>query len=176
MKKNKKNDIAYAISEYVPDLKMRRPQRIARLLDWAAKNYPRQFLGPNLVVKGINGYSHNPRIDSKEVESIRCCWTRVRTILQQDYRRDLRCNPIAGVRATVDSSDALEEIPKRARRFISARNSLINTNNLIDYSKVPNSPLKEYAQTQIGTVIKMITAPSFERLLALPAHKPEKNA
>ena len=176
---SKKSDVTKAIGDYKFNAKMSKTNRIADFLDWAARNYPRQFVPLNLVVKAIQGYSRTPQINSREVETTKAAMGRVNGILQGQYERSLYSVSGLGVRATVDSGDAAQTVmPKKSSRLKAAKNSFLATANLIDPAKIPDTPemrpWKQWIKVSVRDIVKTISAPDFEQRLLAPRSDSDK--
>jgi hypothetical protein len=165
--------------EYETNPKLRNPDRSAHFLDWAAKHYPKSYVPYNYLLKAIMGYERTPRLDSEDVDRLRSNLTRIRTILQEIYGRDLDTQPGVGVRATVDDADTTTvALPKKMRRLRSAQVGLKKTVDLIDLSKLPSTadmvPWKRWLTTDVKTIMKTLDSPDFAKRM-LPPGTPDKD-
>jgi hypothetical protein len=158
-------------SEYTIDPKWSKAYRVANALDFAATHYPKRAVSYPLLVKAIFGYAKMPKAQSKDVEGVKSCLQRARTILNEKYHRALISVPGFGVRASVDSTDALEQdLPKKAKRLNQARKQFIVGANLIDEKKIPaNHPMKKWFSTSIHDVRRQIGSLQFEQKLLPPS-------
>ncbi len=178
MASRRRNSGAITISGYQHDAKMSTPHRAAHYLDWAAQHYPKQYTPYNVLLKAIQGFSRMPQLKSAEVEQLRGCMQRVKYVLLTRYGREMDAQPGIGVRATVDSADALTvALPKKMRRLRSAKNAVIQTTDLIDPSTLPNTaemkPWKEWFNRSVKDVRKMLSSAEFEQKLLPPSSEPE---
>lgn len=152
---------------------MSRPQRAAHALDWAASNFPQQFVAYNVLVKAIFGFKSTPRLVNNDVIALRKCLSRIRTILQKDYGRGLVTSLGQGVRATVDSADQLKnDVPRVSRRLASASTAFVNSTALVDISAIPatkeNKPYIDWYKTGLKSQLALLNSPDFQRKLLPP--------
>lgn len=148
--------------------------RAAHCLDWAAQHYQKQYIPYNVLLKGIQGYSRLPLLNSDEVMTLKRAMSRVRNILGDIYGRELDSQPGIGVRATTDDADALTiALPKKMSRFRSAKNALQQTVNRIDPTQIPDTaemrPWKQWFNRSVKDVLKTIGTSEFESKLLPPA-------
>ena len=168
-------DINRAIDSgaYPLDTTLSLPQRGAHFLDWAAKNFPGQYVSYNMFLKAIMGFSKTPRIDGDAVEQLRGRMGRIREILKKNYGREVDSQRGVGARATVDDADTLKtSLPGKMKRLHSAKKAVVETVNLIDPANIPNTPdmkaLKNWMVTDVRDIMKTLTSPSFEAKLLPP--------
>lgn len=128
------------VEQYEFDPGESQTRRIAHFLNWAADHMPKEFLPYNVVLKAITGYKHLPRLDTKEVESVRSAMSRVRKILLQTYRRGTVTMPGVGVRATIDDADmVIHDVTKKGKRAEAAFTSYKESVNAVDVTKIPKT-------------------------------------
>lgn len=169
----KTKDLLKNIHSFKFDPSMSKADRLVEFLDWGARNHPGQFCPYNFAVKAINGYSRTPMINSREVEALRSSFNRVNKKLQERYGRSLFQVPGVGVRATVDVADATQNVmTKKSSRLNAARNAYVQTAQLLDPSKIPDTPelrpWKQWLKTSVKDVLKTISSPDFEQRLLAP--------
>lgn len=162
------------IRQYQYDPDMTKRQRIAHFLDWAAKNYPKQYCPYPHLAKAVSGFPRMPQHNSREVDLIKSAMSGVNRILQTKYNRTIDSEPGIGVRATVDDADtATVALPKKFNRFRAAKNSLVQTAQLVDINKIPDTadykPWKQWLKTDVKDILKMVKSPDFEQKLLPPA-------
>ena len=155
------------------------PQRMAHYLDWAASEFPKQYTPYNLLVKAVFGYKHLPKVGSQQVDVVRRGMGRARLLLQTKYNRTTDSQPGLGVRATVDSADSLTvAMPKKVTRLRGARAAMMSTWNLVDLSKVPNTPelkpWKDWGSKNVSEIVKLIGSADFEKKMLPPSKHEEK--
>lgn len=122
-----------AFTTYRPDQKQQIVERAAHALDWAATRFPGQVVPYNLLLKGVMGYAKMPRLQSNEVDQLRKRTSRIRKLLEKVYGRALITVTGVGVRASVDSEDAIRNAVKpagqrleRAAQLFKQRMGLVN--------------------------------------------------
>lgn len=161
---------------YEVPLELSMPRRTAHFLNWAAENYPNQYISYNVILKVINKLPNTPQIKSREVKNLASRMQSVKKVLLSDYQKRMHSLPGVGVRATVDSADVLQNVlVSDARRFDSARRTLTQTANIINPAEIPNSPemkpLKEWLAKGLKETLRLVNTPEWLQK-ALPP-KPE---
>jgi hypothetical protein len=146
--------------------------RCAEFLVWLCAKSPKIFVSPNVAVRAIMGYGHTPRITSDEVKKLRSRYGTIRKILRSKYKMDLLVEA-GGIRATVDSADALQtSVPKAVKKLDSARTAVVAADALVDMKTVPNTPeLAPYRamhNQRVKPLVKLLMSSSFEEMLKLP--------
>jgi hypothetical protein len=162
---------------YEPDPKKSLVERAAHALDWAAQNFPKQWVPVNLLLKGIMGYAHTPRLTNEEVDSLRKKMSRIRKIMAEQYGRGLISERGFGVRASIDSEDQLKKVVSAAAaRVASANKGLKQAADLVNISEVPdtedNKPWKEWWNGKRGGVglrAQIAAVPNLINLLLPPS-------
>ncbi len=167
------------IDAFPLDTSLTKPARIAAFLAWWAKQHPYDFAAYNEILKAIEGFKKLPRMDTKDVESVRECTGRAEKILRRDYQRELIRHRGLGARASVDSLDVIQNKQvTKARRMHSAAKSFIDTDNLIDVRSIPDTaaarPWKHWYQRDAGAILKMVNSEEFLGKLLPAAAKDEK--
>lgn len=134
---SKKTDI----SSYKHDAGMPLTKRIPHFLNWAAEHLPKEFMQYNVVLKAIMGYTHLPRLETKEVLFVKSATSRVRKTLLDSYRRGMVTMAGVGVRATVDDADmVIHDVSKKGKRVTSAMNAFTASVNVVNISNIPKTP------------------------------------
>lgn len=135
-------------SGYKPQTELSFSKKAAHFLDWAAEKLPRQYVQYNIVVKVMNGYSHLPRLDSKEVLLLKGQMGSVKKYLKKNYNREFRSKKGVGIRATSDV--LVNVVPDRVKAVAAAQDRLEAAVEIIDPNKIPNTPqmkpYKDYLQ------------------------------
>lgn len=166
------------ISSYVHDPKQTLARRAAHFLDWAAKNQPRVFFAYNIILKAIEGFETTPLLKSKAVEHLRKgTMSRTKAILLKEYGRELVSQRGVGVRASVDSGDALIEgvsiKGKRVERAVSTFNEAVSH---IDPSEFPKTeefkPWRQYWDHGVKETMKALGNSDFLKKLEPPKMVP----
>jgi hypothetical protein len=154
-------------------------KRTAHLLDWAARKGPGTLIPYNVILKGIMGYAHTPRIGNEEVDRFRHGpLGGARKYLQQQYKRDLK-NAGVGARATVDGLDVVKSVlPANVRRVNSAHAALGRAAKLVDPARLPAAGpdrawVEWYART-VSPALKALAAD--DRIAKLLPPAPDKAA
>lgn len=147
-----------------------RTQRVAFYLNWAAQRLPHQYLPYNVIAQAISGSKSKrlPRMDSDEVQGIRRTLHGIRKALREKYGRSLDV-AADGARATVDSQDLASVVmPKKVRRFRSAKNALIAEHQLIDVGQIRDPKIRTYINRPIRELMKLIGSDDFDKKLLPP--------
>ena len=158
------NDVLARIAEYKPVPTMTLPQRIAHFLDWAASHVKKTYFQYNIVCKAINGYTHTPRLDTKEVENVRGSMTRVKQILRDKYKRGFDYSRGLGIRGTTDDNDTVNyTLASATKRWLSGKANVDNVAAIVDPAKLS---LKEasYFKSVTGAS-RLITTQHIQNLL-----------
>jgi hypothetical protein len=170
----------YDVSKYKvdPDL-MSMAQRIAHMLDWCSKVYPGTFFHPTVILQGIMGYKHTPRINTKEAESVRNTMGHAQKHLMDKYKRGFVSMPGMGYRATVDSEDIMSTtVEKKRARFNSARIHLGQAVDLVNPREIPNTENGKRLKANyynLKDATKTLFSAEFEKkILAPPLEATEK--
>jgi hypothetical protein len=155
------------------------PQRAAQALDWAAEQFPEQWVAYNILLRAIRGFSHTPKLASRDVENLRHKMSRVREILRRVYSRDLISEPGVGVRATSASLDVLKTaMVQRARRLASASTNYAATAALVEASEIPateaNRPWLQWWKSSVKQTLAVITDDGYLRKLLAPVEEEKK--
>jgi hypothetical protein len=82
--------------------------QVAHFLDWAARNYPYDYFGYNVILKAIRKLASMPKVDSKETELVKSVMCRSKKILLETYRRGFDSARGVGCRACVNSEDTVK--------------------------------------------------------------------
>ncbi len=82
--------------------------QVAHFLDWAAKTYPYDYFGYNVILKAIRKLATMPKVDSKETELVKSVMSRAKKILLDTYGRGFDSARGLGCRACVDSEDTVK--------------------------------------------------------------------
>lgn len=140
--------------------------RIAFVLDWAAKKGPGTVIPYNIIYKHVYGVPNTPSTSNKDVVMLRKKLASARPILQKKYNRQLKSVAPLGARATTDSLDVVRSnIPSDVRRVNSAHAALQRTAKLVDVAKLPEGADKSYYVRTISPALKALA--SDERLAKL---------
>lgn len=152
------------------------PEKMAKLLDWAADEAPRVILRYPQIAKVLLDMDRLPRQDAKEVDMIKGRVSATRQKLVQKFGRDLVTEPGIGCRATVDDSDVLQFcVTKRARRLMVAKDRLtesigiIEEEGLLENSDIPE--LVQWLTDELNPLIKKLQDPKAVRALLPPEVK-----
>jgi hypothetical protein len=148
--------------------------RAAHCLDWAATNFPGQFIPYHHLLKAVDPAPRAYQLGSNKVENFRRSTAYIRKLLQKTYGREMITEPGVGVRATFSDTDALTvALPKKMSRFRAARRSLLTTTNLIDERNIPNTPelkpWKEWMRRSVTDVIRLVGSTNFEQKCLPPS-------
>ena len=115
--------------------------RAAQFLDWARDKHPKQFVPWNVLLKACLGVKRTPNLNSRDVENLRNQAGRIRLILQSEYKRAMVTQPGIGCRASTDADDTLtHDVTARARRVVSAQNTLRTSIDLVKTSELSAKP------------------------------------
>lgn len=149
------------------------PEKMAKLLDWAAEEAPGVVLRYPQIAKALLGMTKTPRKDSKEVDMIRGRVSPTRQRLIKYYERDLVTETGIGCRATISDADALENcVTKRARRLMIAKDRLVESINIIqEEGLLESSDIPELAQwlsDELKPLIKELQKPRSVKALSPP--------
>lgn|GEM_PF-5422787 len=151
------------------------PMRVAVLLDWAAREYPYEFVPYNYLLKGIRGFKQTPAVGSKDVDRVRSRVAPAKLILMRDFGRTTLSLAGGGVRATVDSMDTAKNVlPSQMRRVQAASSGFIRTRGLVDVRQLPKNAegeqVKRWLHKTADEAMRVLGAEGFlEKLLAPPA-------
>lgn len=152
------------IASYKPTMEGTLVDRVSHFLDWAAVHCKMQYFQPNILCKVVNNYSHTPRLDNKEVETVRGSMSRIRKKLRTKYKRELHNKQGMGVRATVDDNDKVEYgLKVAAKGLLNKKKNLDEVASLIDPAKLADKE-SEYFRLATSTS-KYITAERMAKLL-----------
>ena len=152
------------IAQYKPPLQGTLVERICHFLDWAAVNCKMQYFQHNIVCKVVNNYQHTPRMDNKEVDTVRSAMYRVKKTLRKKYQRELHFKPGMGVRATVDDNDKVQYgLTTAAKGLINKKKNLDEVASIINPSNL-NMKESEYFR-HVTAASKLITETHIARLL-----------
>lgn len=172
---HRRNDSIINLTGYKTDFSLSKPQRLAHLLDWCAKKYPRQALPLNIALKGIEGYSRTPRMDSQEVQQLKSKVQRSKRILLEKYSRTLVSEKGIGIWATVDHDDHVEKgVIKAAERLTSAKKSLQAIVDIVDPTKIKRRDLKSFLGNVNG-VLRAAKEADFNAKLLPPGKEAEED-
>lgn len=152
-------------------------RKIAHFLDWCAKNRPKEFIPYNQITFRIIGLKHMPRMQNSDVVLVQHSMSRVRPILQTEYKRTLISAPGVGVRATADNDDLVIAVAKSVRKMERDASRTAQLINMVDPAKLSDGPWKEWYQRQISGqqgLFKMITSNDWAKRVALPAPDEKK--
>jgi hypothetical protein len=148
-------------------------RRAAHFFDWAATHYPYQWIPWNWTLQAILGQARTPKQDSHAVLALRSSGSRIRGVLQRDYRRDFIVAKGLGARANVDSADTLKTQGAKAGRRV--RNAIVSaqkTFDLIDPKQIPdtpeNVPWKRWYSDSLKGAMRKIGSAAFARKLLAP--------
>jgi hypothetical protein len=171
----KKNGVD--ISTYQPAYEMTMTRRAAHFLDWAAKNQPRSFVPYNLALKAILGTATTPPANSVAVEHFRKSLGRSKDILLKTYGREMIRARDAGVRASVDSGDALTgAVFKKEKHVQTAVISFVEAMEHLNPSEFPKgADFKEYREhyeNSMKSTVKVFSSNSFLEKLTPPKMVP----
>ena len=149
-----------------PDKQVPLMQRVAHLLDWAAKKAPGVVVPYNVIYKEINGLDQMPRMSNEEVQRLRTKFSGLRQLLRKMYKRDLKHVSGVGLRATVDDIDVVRTTtPQAVRRFNSAAEALKSNVALVNVAKLPEGSDKSWFVRAVSPAVKALS--SDDRLLKL---------
>jgi hypothetical protein len=167
------------VSKYkAPKEMMSRNRRAAHFLDWAAVNYPYQYIQYNLLLKAIHGYKRLPRLDSEPVVHVKKGMTGIRKMLYKYHCRLSNTEPGLGVRALVDDTDNLRvALPKQTRRLFGSKLAVERTVGMIDIRRVPNTPelrhYKKWLKDDVIGILRALKGVSFDTRALPPARQDE---
>lgn len=160
------------------DTGMSMPRRVAAFLDWWAEVHPYDFVGYHEITKAVMGYKKLPRLDTKEVESMKSVVGRAGGLLHEGYKRALVRKRGLGARASVDSADTIRhKAIERSRKVERGIVALAKLDEIIDLKSIPdtaeNRPLKQWYQRDVRGIIKQLSTPEFLTKMLPPAQKDE---
>jgi len=175
---SRSSDWVLFFRHYKVDATMSLAQRIAHLLDWAAKKGVGVLIPYNVICRHIMGYNYTPRMNNEEVDGIRRKLSSARPHLQKKYKRDLRNVSGVGARATVDSIDLVKtSLPGNVRRVNSAHAALARNAELVDVAKLPehgpDKAWKDWFQKTVSPAIKALSNDDRIAKLLPPAPEPK---
>lgn len=158
LKKNGKGASVVDLHDYSLNLDLSKAGRIAHFLDFRAKSHPKQFVPYAVIAKAIFQLKQMPRTDGKDVETVMRLMGNAKQVLLRDYQRDVVTMRGYGVRASVDSTDALEKVlTVKATRLDGARKSFEATLELIDDKKIsPDHYLKQWLSKSVADVSRSL--------------------
>ena len=154
-------------------MEMSLTKRAAHCLDFTATNYPKQYIPWNWVYQAIQGFARTPRHDSEAVINLRMRGSAIRQACISLYKRTTDTHPGLGVRALVDDEDVVRyAMVKSTKRFISAKNALVQTASLVDVKKLPNTPefqeFKNWHTKGILPILREVGSAAFDKRLSAP--------
>ena len=89
-------------------------RRLAVLLDWVARTYPKQVLSYEEAAFAVFGLGSVPSMTSPQVKGVKSAIGSARKYLQNNMTRDIITIRGVGLRATSDSADTLQTSVARA--------------------------------------------------------------
>lgn len=145
-------------------------RRAAHFFDWAAEQYPRQYISWVIAYRASTGLWRTSE-RNKSVELFRGRGSSIRRILIDEYGREFTTAKGLGARATIDSEDTLKtEGVKKARRLQSAATAATRTAGLIKTSEISDPQWRKWLRGSLRGVIKEVSSPDFERKLLPPGY------
>lgn len=145
------------------------PERAAHFLDWAAKSFPNRPVPAEHIVRVALLQPRLPKVDSTDVESFRNAkMTRVRMLLQREYKRALVYHPGAGWRASTDSEDiVVNDLEKRRKRVQSSIKAFRTSRDLVKLGELKDKTIRTRFQ-QLDDALTQLEAPKIQLRLAAP--------
>ena len=129
------NDV---LKDHNTDIQATPAERLAQFLDHVARELPKRFVNKRIAAKIAFAQKRTPGDDSDFVKKmLPSTMQGAKRILNRKYGRDLFCDKIEGIRATVDDEDVTKTTHRdKRRRIVSAINSYETTDGLVDVRKL----------------------------------------
>jgi hypothetical protein len=149
-RKPKISTITELLKAFVPDPNESNGGRLARFLDAAAKELPKTFISRRICAKIAFMQKRTPGTESDWVKKkLPGVLSSTKGQLTKQYGRDLYCDRIEGIRATVGSEDVVgTTLRLKQRRVVSAISSLQKTDELVEAKEVRGDLKKELLRSR----------------------------
>lgn len=154
--------------QFSPNPKDSTTRRVVAYVLFAAEQQPNRAQELRLVAQEVFSLSRKPAHDSRHVDMIRNCIDRAREILKKEHGRALLAVPGMGIRATIDSGDALEtDVEIKARRHTQATKRLNEAAALVKMSELKTAAQRARFD-EITKACRLLTNSEVLAKLALP--------
>jgi hypothetical protein len=168
-----KRNVRDVLKAHNTDIQATPAERLAKFLDHVARELPKRFVDKRTAAKIAFAQK---RLPGEESDLVKVLLPRAmqgaKRILLREYRRDLFCDRVEGMRATVDDEDVTKTTHRaKRRRIVSAINSFEATDDLVDVRKLSGS-LK--AEIQKARKASKALAAFKEDIPLLPPAKPDQ--
>jgi hypothetical protein len=138
MTKQKRN-INDVLKVHDIDVQATPAERLAKFLDHVAIELPKRFVNKRIAAKVAFAQKRMPGDDSDFVKRMlpSAMQSAKRILNSEKYNRDLYCDKVEGIRATVDDEDVVKTTHRaKRRRIVGAINSYEITDRLVDLHKL----------------------------------------
>lgn len=168
-----KRNVRDVLKAHNTDIQATPAERLARFLDHVARELPKRFVDKRTAAKIAFAQKRLPGEDSDLVKVLLPrAMQGAKRILMREYRRDMFCDRVEGMRATVDDEDITKTTHRaKRRRVLSAIHSYEATDELVDARKL-TGPLK--AELQKARRASKALAAFKEEVPQLPPAKPDQ--
>lgn len=117
------------------------PHKVKEFLLWTGEHYPDMWVSPAVITQVIFNLGRLPGVDNINLKQVRASFSATHKSLLKHHKKGLARNKDTNeVRVTTSDLDAAHQaLVPRAKRFVSARDALAETRNIINRQAIPNT-------------------------------------